>query len=162
VRNALLYITILLIAVFGGAPHARAAGKAARKPAATDREIEQKIQAKLAKSKLAVDHFSVFVAHGVVTVAGVTDVPQHKGVMTRMAKAAGAVAVRNNIRVSAAGKAKTTAALAKARAKHRRVSTRTGTDAKGPRSPGSSQIPHAKVLPPNPEKSRPISEVDNK
>src|SRR5690348_8922498 len=123
-RNAILFIALMALALAGAPARANAAGKSTRKPT-SDREIEQTIQQKLAKSKLAADHFSVSVSGGVATIGGATDVPQHKGVMTRMAKAAGAVAVRNNIRVSAAGKAKTTAALAKARAKSRRVPART-------------------------------------
>src|SRR6185312_16472795 len=97
------------------------------------------------KSKLAADHFSVSVSRGIVTIEGSTDVPQHKGVMTRMAKASGALAVRNNIRVSTAGKAKTTGALAKARAKSRSVSARTAASARVPSSSNSAQIPHAEV-----------------
>jgi hypothetical protein len=146
VRNAILYIAAVLIAFAGGAPCARAAGKSTQKPV-SDREIEQLIQVKLAKSKLAADHFSVSVSRGVATLEGATDVPQHKGVMTRMAKASGAVAVRNNIRVSPAGKAKTTAALAKARAKSRRVAARTNAAPKGAHSSNSGQVPHAEVLP---------------
>jgi len=107
-----------------------------------DREIEQKIQIKLAKSKLAADHFTVSVSHGVATIEGTTDVPQHKGVMTRMVKAAGATAVSNNIRVSPAGKAKATEAFAKARSKSQSATTRPG-------SSNSLQLPHAKVLPQN-------------
>jgi len=148
VRNAFLYIVVLLTAFAGAAAGAPAAGKSTQKNA-TDREIEQTIQQKLSKSKLAADHFSVSVSRGIVTIEGSTDVPQHKGVMTRMAKASGALAVRNNIRVSAAGKAKTTGALAKARAKSRRVPARTGGGGTGQISPESGQIPHAEVLPPN-------------
>jgi len=139
VRNACLYTAIVLIAFFGCAPPAPAAQKSVSKTD-TDREIEQKIQTKLAKSKLAADHFKVSVSRGVATIEGATDVPQHKGVMTRMAKAAGATAVSNNIRVSAAGKAKATEALAKARSKTQSVPVPAN-------SSNSAQLPHAKVLP---------------
>jgi osmotically-inducible protein OsmY len=142
VRNAFLYIAVVLIAFSGGAAHAPAATNSASKTD-TDREIEQKIQTKLTKSKLAADHFTVSVSHGVATLEGTTDVPQHKGVMTRMAKAAGATAVSNHIRVSAAGKAKATEAFAKARSKSAPKS------AGGPQSSNSVQLPHAKVLTPN-------------
>jgi osmotically-inducible protein OsmY len=152
VRNGFLYIGVLLIALLGGAPHTKAAD-APRKPqksaskTGSDLEIEQKIQEKLAKSKLAADHFTVSVSRGIVTIEGVTDVPQHKGVMTRMAKSAGAQAVRNNIRMSATAKAKSTEALAKARAKSRRDSKRTGTPVPRSRPAESTQLPRAQVLP---------------
>jgi len=142
VRNALLYISVLLLALFGSAPYTTAAQNSGSKTSKTDtdREIELKIQTKLTKSKLAGDRFTVSVSHGVATLEGATDVPQHKGVMTRMAKSAGATAVSNNIRVSAAGKAKATAAFAKARSKPQSVPVRAG-------SPNSPQVPHATVLP---------------
>jgi osmotically-inducible protein OsmY len=132
---------VALIAFLGGARHAPAAQKSLSKTDA-DRKIEQKIQTKLAKSKLAADHFTVSVSNGVATIEGATDVPQHKGVMTRMVKTAGATAVSNNIRVSAAGKAKATETFAKARSKPRSVPVRPG-------SSNPPQLPHAKVLPPN-------------
>ena len=43
---------------------------------------------------------------GVATLEGKTDVVQHKGSATRMAKAAGAIAVNNRIQVSDAAKQK--------------------------------------------------------
>jgi len=142
---------ILLIALSSGAVSPAAEGPPSPQKSAsktdTDRKIEQNLQAKLAKSKLAADHFTVSVSHGIATIEGVTDVPQHKGVMTRMAKASGAVGVRNNIRMSAAAKGKTTEALAKARAKSRKVRAPTGTSAGPLKSSNLPQIPHAKVLP---------------
>lgn len=141
-RNALLYIAIVLIAFPGHAPQASAAQKSPVSKTDSDREIQQKIQGKLAKSKLAADHFTVSVSHGVATIEGNTDVAQHKGVMTRMAKAAGATAVSNNIRVSAAGKAKATEAFAKTRSQSRNVAIRAEASK-------STQLPHAKVLPAN-------------
>ncbi|HVW08942.1 MAG TPA: BON domain-containing protein, partial [Bryobacteraceae bacterium] len=130
-RNALVYILIFLAAVFIASPASPAgAQKAVAKSAShagSALEIEKNIQAKLAKSRLAPEHFTVSVSGGVATIGGVTDIPQHKGVMTRMAKASGATAVRNNIRVSAAGKAKATETFAKARSKSAGVSAHTGT-----------------------------------
>ena len=63
-----------------------------------DAQIERSIMTKLSKSKLNADHFTVSVSKGVATIEGSTNVMQHKGVMTRMAKSCGAVAVHNNIR----------------------------------------------------------------
>jgi len=144
---------MLLVTFLGAAAHAPAADgpqksqKSASKTDA-DLEMEQNIRAKLAKSKLAADHFTVSVSHGVATIEGVTDVPQHKGVMTRMAKASGAVSVRNFIRMSAAGKAKATAAFAKTPSNAKGFPAHTGTSAPAPRTPNSAQVPHATVLPP--------------
>jgi hypothetical protein len=71
-----------------------------------DKTIEAAIQAKLAKSKIGKDGFKVHVQGGVATWEGATDVLQHKGAATRMAKTAGAKAVVNNIKVSDAAKRK--------------------------------------------------------
>lgn len=65
-----------------------------------DKQIEATIQAKLAKSKIGKDGFKVHVQGGVATWEGSTSVVQHKGAATRMAKAAGAKAVVNHIKVS--------------------------------------------------------------
>jgi phosphate-selective porin len=69
-----------------------------------DKEIEAKIRAKLAKSKLQKDGLTVRVQGGVAYWEGNTGVVQHKGTATRMAKASGAKAVVNNIKVSDAAK----------------------------------------------------------
>ncbi len=79
-----------------------------------DAQIQQTIQAKLAKSKIGKDGFRFHVSHGVVTWEGATNVTQHKGSATRMAKAAGATRVVNNIQVSAAAKQKAMQNLKKA------------------------------------------------
>jgi osmotically-inducible protein OsmY len=71
-----------------------------------DKAIEAKIQAKLEKSKIGKDGIKVHVQGGVATWEGTTEVLQHKGAATRMAKAAGAKAVANNIKVSDAAKSK--------------------------------------------------------
>src|SRR5271154_1537951 len=66
----------------------------------SDAEIEATIKAKLAKSKIGKDGFQVHVKDRVATWTGVTTVMQHKGAATRMAKAAGAIQVLNNIKIS--------------------------------------------------------------
>jgi osmotically-inducible protein OsmY len=74
----------------------------------SDAEIEATIKAKLSKSKIGKENFQVHVKDRVATWTGTTSVMQHKGAATRMAKAAGAIQVTNNIKVSsdAAAKAK--------------------------------------------------------
>jgi hypothetical protein len=69
----------------------------------SDAEIEATIRAKLAKSKIGKDGFQVHVKDRVATWTGSTAVMQHKGAATRMAKAAGAIHVLNNIKVSGEG-----------------------------------------------------------
>ena len=86
----------------------------AQRSTPSDAEISATIRTKLAKSKIGKDGFRFHVQHGVVTWEGSTNVVQHKGSATRMAKAAGALQVINNIQVSASGKAKSMASLKKA------------------------------------------------
>ena len=69
-----------------------------------DKETEALIRTKLAKSKIGKDGFTVRVQGGVAYWDGSTNVVQHKGAATRMAKTAGAKKVVNNIRVSDAAK----------------------------------------------------------
>jgi hypothetical protein len=72
----------------------------------SDATIEQTIRMKLAKSKIGKDGFKVRVQNGVAYWEGKTDVIQHKGAATRMAKTAGAVAVVNHIQISEAARRK--------------------------------------------------------
>lgn len=71
-----------------------------------DKVMEAAIRAKLAKSKIGKDGFTVHVQGGVAYWEGSTDVVQHKGSATRMAKSSGARAVVNNIKVNDAAKQK--------------------------------------------------------
>lgn len=85
-------------------------GKAAAAPQGTtsaqDKQIEDAIRAKLAKSKIGKEGFTVRVQGGVAFWEGSTSVVQHKGSATRMAKAAGAKSVVNNIKVADEAKQK--------------------------------------------------------
>ena len=80
-----------------------------------DAQIEHIIQMKFAKSKINAEHFTASVKNGVATLNGKTNVIQHKGVATRLAKKGGAIAVENHIQVSDEAKAKAAATLAKNR-----------------------------------------------
>src|SRR5579884_417922 len=88
--------------------------KAVHTSTPSDAQLEATIRAKLAKSKIGKDGFKFHVQHGVVTWEGTTNVIQHKGAATRMARTAGASQVINNIQISAAAKAKAAANLKKA------------------------------------------------
>ena len=124
------YLCALVIAAavagLGQAASVAASGAAASKSAAVkapaaqrvlpDAQIERNIRAKLAKSKMSgTEHFTVSVENGVATLQGKTNVIQHKGVATRLAKSGGAIAVHNQIQVSDEAKAKAAAKLAKYR-----------------------------------------------
>src|SRR5215468_9455989 len=75
----------------------------AAKPRLSDSQLEAAIRTKFANSKSA-HQFRVHVQGGVATIEGKTDVVQHKGAATRMAKVAGAVAVQNKVEVSEAAR----------------------------------------------------------
>lgn len=111
-----LVSALALAVVFAGLSQAttvvKPAAGASRVP---DAQIEQTIRAKFAKSKINAEHFTVTVQNGVATIQGKTNVIQHKGVATRLARTGGAVAVRNHIEVSEAAKAKAAAKLAQYR-----------------------------------------------
>jgi hypothetical protein len=78
----------------------KSAVKPAIRPATADALTEATIRAKFAKSKIGAEKFQVHVQGGVATIEGQTDVVQHKGVATRLAKSGGALAVANHIKIS--------------------------------------------------------------
>ena len=108
---------VFAFALLGGTVSELRAGNVPHKTTAThtagvsDSQIEATIHTKLAKSKIGKDGFKFRVSHGVVTWEGATNVVQHKGSATRMARAAGATQVVNNIQISAAAKDKLAANL---------------------------------------------------
>ena len=105
-----LAILCLSFAALYGQAKTTAPVKKTPAPAGTsaqdDKQIEAAIRAKLAKSKIGKDGFKVRVQGGVAYWEGATDVVQHKGSATRMAKTAGAKSVVNNIKISEEAKAK--------------------------------------------------------
>jgi hypothetical protein len=135
------FVCLLVLVALGGLNQQTSAATAAKPPVPQlqqrspgDVQIERTLRAKLAKSKLAADHFTFTVSKGVVTIEGTTSVMQHKGVMTRMARTSGATTVRNNIRVTDEAKAKAVASLSRRRT--------TSSDTQPPAS-----IPRAAVVP---------------
>ncbi len=111
-----LLIVLLLVAANAGSAQAASVPQTGtlRKSPVSDSQLERAIKNKLAKSKMVAtghEHFTVSVKDGVVTFSGKTNVVQHKGTATRMARAAGAVAVNNLIEVSDAARAKAAARL---------------------------------------------------
>jgi hypothetical protein len=123
-RKTAVTAAIALLAIFfpiaaqqhPAVPHERATPTKASTPARlSDAQIEAAIRLKMAKSKIAADKFRFKVQGGVATIEGKTDVIQHKGAATRMAKTAGAVAVNNHIEISQAAKQRAADNLEKGR-----------------------------------------------
>jgi hypothetical protein len=140
-RSIPLCLAVLAFTAVTGAAAPQSAG-ANRKPAAaaaprqqaklTDPQLEAAIRAKFAKSKINADKFTVRVQGGVAHIDGKTEVLQHKGVATRMAKTAGALMVDNRIQVSDAAKEKAAGNLEQGR---RRAQIKRGDSRSDARSP---------------------------
>jgi hypothetical protein len=130
-------VTAMALAAFAQTTSTSKAAATKKAPAATgtsaqeDKQIEAAIRAKLEKSKIGKDGFKVHVQGGVATWEGNTSVLQHKGAATRMAKAAGAKAVVNHIKVSDAAKEKAAGNLDEGR---RRAQLKRGDTRSDPRS----------------------------
>ena len=107
-----------------------------RPSAQSDAAVEAAIRAKFAKSKIHEDKFQVHVQGGVATIEGRTNVIQHKGVATRLAKTGGAMAVNNRIQIGEAALAKAAANLEQGR---RRVQIKRGDDRSQTRPSTSGQ-----------------------
>jgi hypothetical protein len=131
-RAALLFLVASV--AFATAPKA---------PPASDAVIEAAIRAKFAKSKISEDQFRVSVKSGIATLEGKTEVPQRKGVATRLAKTGGAREVVNKIQISEAARKKLSDRLQKAR------ETRSKTAPKPVQrvSSGTTQAATAPVVP---------------
>ncbi len=132
-----------ILAAFAGdthppAAHQRPPTKSASpsRPAISDAQVEAAIRAKFAKSKINADKFTVHVQGGVATIEGRTDVIQHKGTATRMAKTAGAVAVNNHIQISDAARQAAANNLEQGR---RRVQIKRGDARSDPKAPRSTK-----------------------
>jgi len=111
---------------------------AARVPVKSDAVIEATIRAKFAKSKINADKFTVRVQGGVATLEGKTNVIQHKGTATRLAKTGGALAVNNHIQIGDAAKQKAADNLEQGR---RRVQVTRGDPRSDPNPPKNPSPP---------------------
>jgi hypothetical protein len=131
------------------APGARTAAPGnpvrAAAPRLPDKELEAIIRAKFAKSKISVDKFTVHVQGGVATIEGQTNVIQHKGTATRMAKTAGAVAVNNHVRIADSARQKAASNLEEGR---RRVQVKRGDARSEPRQQAAPPAAQTRTLRP--------------
>ena len=105
----------------------------AARPALSDTQIEQSIRQRFAASKIARNGFRARVQGGVATLEGRTDIVQHKGTATRLAKAAGATRVVNRIEVSPAAREQAAKNLAKGRRRAQVKRDGTRRDERAPR-----------------------------
>jgi hypothetical protein len=71
-----------------------------------DAELERRIRARFAASKISVENFRVRVENGVAIIEGKTGVIQRKGTATRLARLAGAGAIKNLIEITEEARAK--------------------------------------------------------
>ena len=115
-RAVTVFAAALLLAAASWPAQAQSAQAKSQSKAAPkwkDAELKKAVEERLARSAIAVDHFKVEVSDGVVILTGKTDIIQHKGVATRLARSMGAKEVRNEIEVSEAARQKAAARLAK-------------------------------------------------
>jgi hypothetical protein len=164
-NNPLTAALGLLVVIFSIAaqehpvpPHQRTVPAKSSAPVRlTDVQIEAAIRLKLAKSKIGPDKFRFKVQGGVATIEGKTDVIQHKGAATRMAKTAGAVAVNNHIQISDEAKEKANANLETGR---RRAQIKRG-DARSevPATPQAAAVAATPAKPKTAPKTLPPSTV---
>jgi hypothetical protein len=96
------------------AAHSRPAKPA---PNISDADLERTIRTRFARSKISTNHFEVHVQGGVALIEGRTNVIQHKGTATRIARSSGAREVRNKILISEEARRKARANLEKGRRK---------------------------------------------
>lgn len=113
-RTILFSLVLALPGLWAEAPKAvKATGTTAPAASASDAQVESTIRSKFAASKISRNNFQVSVRNGVATLTGTTDVIQHKGTATRLAKNAGARAVDNKIKISEAARQKASQNLAR-------------------------------------------------
>lgn len=83
--------------------------------AKSDTELEKAIRARFAESKIGADKFEVHVQGGRATITGNTNVLQHKGVATRLARSTGATEVVNKVEPTEEARQKASDNLTKGR-----------------------------------------------
>jgi osmotically-inducible protein OsmY len=111
----LITTAVLLLSGVGVIQAATVAKPAKAAVGTSDATIEQDLRARLARSKISKDNFQVKVQNGTAVITGRTDVIQHKGVATRLAKSAGARRIDNRVEISDAARKAAVSNLERAR-----------------------------------------------
>ncbi len=104
-RTLLFSLALTLPGLFAEVPKPPVRS-AASQPALSDGQLEAAIRSKFTASKINKNNFQISVKSGVATITGTTDIIQHKGTATRLAKTAGARVVDNKIKISDAARQK--------------------------------------------------------
>ena len=120
-RVILVFWLLAAATCFASGPSTGGKSAAAAAAPLSDAQIERDLKARLGRSKLAANHFQVRVQGGVAIIDGKTEVIQHKGIATRMARASGARSVNNRIEVSEAAKSRAATRLEAGRARKAQV-----------------------------------------
>lgn len=114
----ILLLTFATLASPAQTPEETPSEDATARQSLQDAALKTTIEKRFADSAIAVNHFEVEVRDGAAILRGRTDVVQHKGVATRLARLAGAENVDNRIEVTDRARAK---ASRSARSTPRRV-----------------------------------------
>jgi len=112
---AVVTAAALLLAAAAQAAEAPATNQPKASPRWKDTELKKAIEERFARSAIAPNRFRVDVNDGVARITGKTEVLQHKGVATRLARSMGARQVQNEIEVSEAARQRATAHLRRER-----------------------------------------------
>jgi hypothetical protein len=120
--NMWIVLTMLLVSVVPAAAQSRppsnpatVRNRAAQPATKNDAQLERDIRTRFQQSKIGRNNFQVHVQGGAATIEGQTDVLQHKGTATRLARSVGAARVVNKIQVSQAARERAAAGLAQGR-----------------------------------------------
>jgi hypothetical protein len=122
-RSVLLPLLCLLAGSFSIGLAQEEAAPCPEKTATTqaDEELASEIRTRFARSKISKNHFKVEVRQGIAFIDGATEIVQHKGTATRLARLAGAREIVNRITVSQDARKAAAAPLEKARKKKLRI-----------------------------------------
>jgi hypothetical protein len=93
-------LVLTLAPLLGQAPPSAPDSSEIRQEHPPDESLATAIRERFARSKISSNNFTVKVVRGTAILRGRTDVIQHKGVATRLARLAGAKSVDNRIEIS--------------------------------------------------------------
>jgi osmotically-inducible protein OsmY len=105
-KKALILVIWLQLVFLAASPHVWAQTPVRSAKNSADAALQRTIEEKFKKSRISVNKFQVRVEGGVATIEGTTDVIQHKGTATRLARSAGAKSVVNKVKIGEAARKK--------------------------------------------------------